>query len=164
MRPERRWLLAYFLVAFPAPVMAQGVLEHPMLNAPRGPVSIDGSGQHLIHGITNKSIFSLKVRWPTDQDGITRIGVCWESPRQEHEQFRTLVKNAVNNTWGLYSAIQFQYWGACTAKDTHAIHIAVGDYWPQSNLGTELAGVKNGLQLNFDFQAPGRMDVLQRNP
>jgi len=30
----------------------------------------------------------------------------------------------------------------------------VGDYWPQSNLGTELAGAKDGMRLNFDFRDP----------
>lgn len=154
MRTTLVCLLLCFLVTTSNPVIAQESLQHPLLPSPGGPISIDGSGEHLIHGITNKSIFYLKVKWPTDQDGVTRIGVCWESLRPGDEQYRSLVKNAVNNTWGLYSALEFQYWGACTPKDTHAIHIVVGGYWPQSNLGIELAGVEDGMKLNFNFENP----------
>jgi len=61
MIPKTSSLLLCFLISLPAPAAAQESLQHPMLSVPGGPISIDGSGQHLVHGITNKSIFYLKA-------------------------------------------------------------------------------------------------------
>jgi hypothetical protein len=105
-------------------------------------------------GIANKSFFFLDVKWPADSDGITRIGVCWDNPKPEHANFRSIVQLAVTHNWQLYSSVEFENWGQCTGADTHAIHVAVGDYWPQSGLGKSIAGVPGGTKLNFDFNAP----------
>jgi len=132
--------------------MSQNALQHPLLNSP-GSVLVFQDNE-LRNGIANKSIFALKTKWDTDGDGITRIPVCWENPRTEHQHFRDVTKTAVTGTWQLYSSIQFLNWGACTAADTTAIHISVGDYWPQSGIGKQSAGQSAGMQLNFDFNAP----------
>jgi Astacin (Peptidase family M12A) len=154
MHVKRLCILPIALVAFLGNAASQEMLQHPQLSSPSGPITIDGNSEYLLHGLTNKSLFYLKVKWPTDSDRITRIGVCWDKPRPEHEVSRQIVKSAVEGAWALYSSIEFQYWGECTEKDTHAIHIAVGDFWPQSNLGTELEGVTGGIKLNFDFRDP----------
>jgi hypothetical protein len=136
---------------------AQQPLQHPMLNSPASPVTIGGpNGDYLVvsDGISNRSLFYLKVKWPTDSDLRTRVPVCWENPRPEHASQRDTVKKAVTNSWQLFSSLQFQNWGPCTPADTGAIHIAVGDYWPQSGLGIETMGTAAGMKFNFDFNAP----------
>ncbi|WP_084030703.1 M57 family metalloprotease [Bradyrhizobium paxllaeri] len=134
---------------------AQQSLKHPMLDSPSPPLTIGGAnGDFLVHGISNKSFFNLRVKWPTDGDLFTRVPVCWENPKPEHASQREAVKKAVLNTWQLYSSLRFLNWGSCTADDKGAIHIAVGDYWPQSGLGIQTKGTAAGMKLNFDFNGP----------
>lgn len=130
-------------------------LDHPMLSSPASPVTIGGdNNDYLVHGISNKSFLYIRAKWPTDRDGVTRIPVCWEDPEPAHERQRELFRAAVINTWQLYSAIQFQNWGACDAQDTNAIHIAVGNYWPQSGIGVSIKGKAAGMKMNFSFDGP----------
>ena len=133
-------------------------MEHPQLRATDGErkFSIGGPANEylVLDGIERKSIFFVSGKWPTDVDGVTRIPVCWEDPKPVHASQRGLVESSVKTTWQLYSKIEFQNWSACTAADTHAIHIAVGDYWPQTILGVQIAGKDHGMKLNFDFAAP----------
>jgi hypothetical protein len=134
---------------------AQQPLQHPMLSSAASPLTIGGTNNdYLVHGVSNRAFFYLRVKWPTDSDLITRVPVCWEYPQPEHASQREAVKKAVVNTWQLFSSIHFQNWGTCTPADAAAIHIAVGDYWPQSYLGIETRGAAAGMKLNFNFDAP----------
>lgn len=112
-------------------------------------------------GVSERAFVYLKVKWHTDGDGITRIPVCWEAPKSGHDHFRDLVRTAVASTWEAHSTVRFLNWETCTAADKKAIHIAVGDYWPQSRLGIQLIGAPAGMKLNFDFNAPPQWTVCQ---
>jgi hypothetical protein len=119
--------------------------------------SIVGGGDRSLlayGGVQNKAFFLINARWPTDYDNITRIGVCWDDPKPEHEDFRTLVRRAATDTWQHNSSVLFENWGTCTPKDNHAIRIDVGDYWPTAGLGRSIANKPGGIKLNFDFNSP----------
>jgi hypothetical protein len=147
----------YFSAGAYAQQPPQYPLQHPALNSPSSGVSIGGTNGDVLlvqDGISDRAFINLKVKWPTDSDLLTRVPVCWENPTPEHARERDIVKTAISTTWQLFSSIRFQNWGPCTPADTGAIHIAVGDYWPQSSLGIETRGKPAGMKLNFDFNAP----------
>lgn len=89
-----------------------------------------------------------------------RLPVCWESPLP-NSAHRTLVRDAVENTWGAAGKIDFAEWDTCSAGDP-GVHIR-GSYaqlqagvtddpnWPHAEgYGQELDGVTAGVVLNFN--------------
>jgi hypothetical protein len=89
------------------------------------------------------------VIWDNDN-----IPVCWEDYRQSTSTNRTWVKNAVTSTWQTNSDLTFIGWGECASNST-GIRIKVEDRSDGSHttgLGDELAGVANGMVLNFTYQ------------
>jgi len=80
------------------------------------------------------------------------ISVCWDNPKPEHQQYRDLVKKAIENTWQKYSALKFTKW--CTASEEDCdIHIYINDTVPHTlALGTDIRNKKGGMVLNFAFE------------
>lgn len=91
------------------------------------------------------------------------ISVCWEPEGYlpQHESYRQLVQEAVVNSWedALFidedNYIQFVGWHMCTDQDTNSVRIQVGDFaddGPHTKaLGNKLAGLKDGMLLNFEM-------------
>jgi Matrixin len=92
------------------------------------------------------------------------VFVCWESPTDQDQTQRNLVRSAVADTWEKQSALQFIGWQECTPSFA-GIRILVKDdandgphvkflgkylaYDPDSGAARV---VKNGMVLNFTFE------------
>lgn len=77
------------------------------------------------------------------------IPVCWENPSDAIA--RAWVQQAVEGTWEANSDVDFTGWGTCAA-DASGIRIRIADIGPHTvGLGNNLAGVANGMTLNFTY-------------
>lgn len=82
----------------------------------------------------------------------TTIPVCWESYSQSTATNRSWVRNAITSTWQDNSKLRFIGWGQC-ASSSNGIRIRVEDRGPHTKgLGDNLAGMTNGMVLNFTYQ------------
>jgi len=83
----------------------------------------------------------------------TRIRVCWQSFGSATQDGRRWSQDAVENSWEAVSAVDFFGWGVCTPSDTNSIKILISDVGPHTKgLGSDLAGVDQGMVLNFTFR------------
>ena len=99
------------------------------------------------------------------------IPVCWENPTSVDAEARRWVRDAVERTWAEETNLRFSGWGRCPTLDGYGvagpliqpavlfpgIRIQVSDTednnWPRVKaLGREVAGVVNGMVLNFTFR------------
>ena len=85
-------------------------------------------------------------------------GTCWEvsASSNRHETERRLVQNSIKDTWSAYSDLVFYHWGRCSDDytDRNSIRISLTDDIPRvTAIGREIAGVRGGLKLNFDFSS-----------
>ena len=79
------------------------------------------------------------------------IQVCWENGDASDARERSLVQQAVGETWERYSAVHFVGWGPCQ-QDDPGIHIQISDTGPHTKgLGNKLDGRQAGMVLNFAF-------------
>lgn len=151
------WILPVVCVGPARGEDVPSALTHESLGSPASRFSIGGPGNRflIVDGISERAFVDLAGRWPTDPDKVTRIPVCWVQPKGEHEAQRRTVESSVVGTWGLFSRVRFQNWSACTAADTHAVRITVGDFWPSTNrIGVDAQGNPPSMNLNFDFEDP----------
>lgn len=82
------------------------------------------------------------VAWPD-----RTIRVCWENPRREHRQERTLVRKAVRSTWERESAVRFTGWRRCRPGD-RGIRVSVENTYPRTaGRGVEIDGAEAGVIL-----------------
>src|SRR5690242_6515135 len=75
-------------------------------------------------GISDQELFGTMLsssRWAAGP-----IHVCWEETAPSDARFRQISRQADEDTWQRYSAIQFTGWGACSGG-TAGIHIHVSD-------------------------------------
>lgn len=80
------------------------------------------------------------------------IEVCWENPSYLNSQQREWVREAVQNTWSKEANIHFTGWQTCVSSN-NGIRILISDDHPHcKGLGTMIAGMQNGMVLNFSFQ------------
>lgn len=90
------------------------------------------------HALTMKS----GTLWPN-----TKIQVCWEDPKLEHDQDRQVLRQAAESTWEKESAVQFTGWQACN-EDSRGIRVALKTARPRvRGRGVEMDGVKDGMVL-----------------
>ena len=82
--------------------------------------------------------------WPSPT-----ISVCWVNPGDA--QAMGWVRDQVASTWEAVSAVRFVGWNACTSQDTHSVRIEVGEFWPNSYIGTVAYNLPHSMQLNFTF-------------
>ena len=88
--------------------------------------------------ITDRAYPLMAAKWPF---GV--VFVCWEDFDQTMPAYRTLIRNAVSETWERHSGIEFPGWGECQPADM-GVRIAVIDDGPHVKfLGKFLNGVKN---------------------
>lgn len=81
----------------------------------------------------------------------TSIPVCWENPATWNDEERLWVRLAVQDTWEANSAVDFTGWGACSSG-SRGIRIRIRDVGPNTEeLGTDLDGLTDGMELNFTF-------------
>ncbi len=79
------------------------------------------------------------------------LDVCWENPGDVDPNYRTLVKQAVEDTWQKESKLRFGGWAQCQASSL-GIHIRAADEGPHTKaLGKYLDGRPEGMVLNFQF-------------
>lgn len=83
------------------------------------------------------------------------IDVCWEDYAQSSQEFRTIVKNAIDNTWKANSGVHFGNWGECknVGNTNNLIRIGVADTGPHvKKLGRYLNHMRNGMVINEKFK------------
>ncbi len=81
------------------------------------------------------------------------IPVCWEGDTTQYQTEKSWVRKKVANTWEKYSRVRFLGWSDCSSGSNSGIRIKVRDDNPHvKRLGRYLAGITNGMELNFDFQ------------
>lgn len=90
------------------------------------------------------------LTWKASSDGVTYIPVCWENASGYSTETQW-VKSAVKSTWESVANITFQNWGQCVTNG-RGIHILIKDSRSNSQVGTNLNGVNEGMELNFTFQ------------
>jgi hypothetical protein len=96
--------------------------------------------------IRDKAYFLRPSKWSSSS-----IYVCWENPSNADAGERKLVEEAVAEEWGANSALEFKGWGTC-APTFGGIRIRIEDSGPHvKKLGRELAGMPNGMVLNFTY-------------
>ena len=98
--------------------------------------------------IIDRAYPNLAVKWDD-----TTLFVCWETTETETSADRALVRQAVEESWAAASALAFEGWGDCQEASV-GIRIAVRDVGPYTaRLGKDLDGLKDGVILNFSYNA-----------
>ncbi len=91
--------------------------------------------------------------------GRRNIDVCWENPTATTPEKRRWVQDAVKNSWSAYAQVDFTGWGPCQGN-TNGIRILIKDDANDGphvkKLGNGLAGMKNGMLLNMDYNNWGK--------
>jgi hypothetical protein len=91
--------------------------------------------------------------WPTRLGEITRLPVCWENPTFENQRGRTLVQDAITETWQGHANLLFFGWDQCTDA-SQGIRILIEDSGPHVKaIGSGINRVRNGMVLNFTFRS-----------
>jgi hypothetical protein len=91
------------------------------------------------------------------------IYVCWENPTEANAHGRNIVETAVQNSWEAASGLNFVGWNQCF-DDSRGIRIRVSDVGPHvKGLGRRLDGMKDGMELNFDYKTWGSGCVDQKD-
>jgi hypothetical protein len=93
------------------------------------------------------------AKWPSLSSGKTIIPVSWENPNSYNATERQWVKEAIVQTWGSRTNIEFVGWGQATSS-SKGIRILINDsaHPHTKGLGTQLDGRKNGMELTFQFK------------
>ncbi|MBN2529461.1 MAG: hypothetical protein JXR76_23945 [Deltaproteobacteria bacterium] len=82
----------------------------------------------------------------------TTIPVCWENLSDSTSAQRTVVRNAIKQTWETYSGLNFTGWNQCSSS-SNGIRIGVKDTGPHTmGLGNNIAGMTNGMVLNATYK------------
>ncbi|WP_217353880.1 M12 family metallopeptidase, partial [Ruegeria arenilitoris] len=85
--------------------------------------------------------------WPN-----LEIPVCWENPSAANQTERQWVRDAVERSWETHSEVDFNGWGSCPNGTFAGVRIRVADEGAHvKRLGRYLAGVRDGMVLNFTF-------------
>lgn len=96
---------------------------------------------------TSSNANFLTRMWKIDQ-----IPVCWENPQSQDAILLELVEQTVNETWSEHSRLEFTGWGDCS-NDFPGVRIRIDDVAPHTKaLGRHLAGIQDGVVLNFSFE------------
>ena len=116
-------------------------------------------------GQISSPIYALKrALWKRPDHAIP---VCFESNlvNTRPASDMALIRSAAEDTWGTAldfdelpaeQRVHFVGWGECTSNDTDSIRIGAGDGSVRpyaSALGSEIAGLQNGIVFNFTFKS-----------
>lgn len=116
-------------------------------------VSVSAAGEPLRRGDINLLVEKYGVVLRDSKWHSNTIQVCWENIDDDFDQFRTLTRKAIEDTWEAYTPIRFAGWSKCETE-TDGIRISVADQGPHVKvLGRYLANRPDGMVLNFMFQA-----------
>jgi hypothetical protein len=116
-----------------------------------------GESDNTSVAFKNKGWPNVDLVWPG-----TSIAVCWENATEDNKWFRSVVKQAVHDTWESHSAVRFEGWEACV-DGNYGIRILISDEGPHTEgLGTVLDRIENGMILNASFKnwSPSCQDSL----
>lgn len=101
-------------------------------------------------GMSDEQLFGTalaKSKWPT-----MPIPVCWENASPSDAQYRSITRQAVEDTWERHSRVRFSGWSACTASSS-GIRIRIAEEGPHVKaLGRYLDKMPQGMVLNFTFK------------
>lgn len=80
-----------------------------------------------------------------------QISVCWENLNESSAADRTLVREAIADSWERHSRLSFIGWEACTSS-SRGIRITVNEGNPHvKGLGRRVNGMRSGMVLNHNF-------------
>jgi hypothetical protein len=138
------------MLALPAPVPA-GEQARPfgsgLLRSDAGREGIGAITAAQERNIVDRAFPLLASKWP-----FNIVYVCWEKPEASDYDKRTLVREAVRETWEAHSALRFRGWNTCSERST-GVRILVADEGPHVQfLGKYGDGVPGGMLLNFTFR------------
>lgn len=89
----------------------------------------------------------IELKWKTSS-----IPVCWENAAEVSEWYRSIVRQAIVDTWESNSGVKFSGWEHCVPNN-RGIRILVSDQGPHTKgLGILLDGKKNGMVLNATYK------------
>jgi hypothetical protein len=87
------------------------------------------------------------TKWPNP-----RITVCWEPTAIGFSKERQWVQDALNRSWEDASAVVFVGFVACPAGAFNGIRVGATKFEAKAfGTGTQIAGISNGIRLNFEF-------------
>jgi len=132
---------------------------------------ITATGQYLARGLASFQSSGAATPGATADFGIQayplmtalwtnqNIVTCWENPTPAYTNQMSAVANAIADTWQAASRIRFSGWKLCPASSPEGqqlVRILIDDSGPNNGprtlrLGKEVAGVPNGVLLNFTF-------------
>jgi len=97
--------------------------------------------------IVDRAYPLMAAKWP-----FNKVFVCWEELDEAYYNQRTLVREAVKDTWEAHSALQFVGWNKCNPGQV-GIRIHIEDTGPHVKaLGKFVSGMPNGMVLNFTYK------------
>ncbi len=100
-------------------------------------------------GVTDEKLFGTVLK--ESKWVVMPVQVCWENATQADAQYRSLTRQAVEETWERHSRVRFTGWGACT-KESRGIRISIAEQGPHVKaLGRYLDQRPQGMVLNFNF-------------
>jgi hypothetical protein len=119
-------------------------------------------------------------QWPSEEDGVAQIPVCWEllrvdgpsqsyyvQPTRQYSQETQWVKSAIEKSWGAAANLKFLGWDECR-PDEGGIRISIADGAPASyarktartpyeqklKSGKPLVQIEAHIVLNFNLFMP----------
>ena len=96
--------------------------------------------------ITDRAYPLMGAKWP-----FNKVFVCWEEDDPQYFAQRTLVREAIRDTWETNSGLEFIGWNTCN-EGASGILIHVEDTGPHVKfLGKFVNGVRHGMVLNFTY-------------
>lgn len=108
---------------------------------------IFGITKQMERDITDRAFVLTAAKWP-----FNKVFVCWEEADPQFFAQRTLVRDAIADTWETNSALQFIGWNTCQ-EGSEGIRIHIEDTGPHVKfLGKFVNAVKNGMVLNFTYE------------
>jgi hypothetical protein len=97
--------------------------------------------------IEDRAYPKLAAVWPSNV-----ITVCWENEAETTDPDRSLVKQAVEESWARHSALKFEGWRQC-GRGAVDLRIRVADVEARTlRLGKENRNIPHAIQLNFTFR------------
>lgn len=93
------------------------------------------------------SVFSNKI-WPSSE-----IKVCWEDTGSSYDTLKSWVRDAIQETWEIESAVTFTEWDQCAHGDP-GLHVKFFNQRGMSLVGTDANGADNGVQLDIWDRPP----------
>jgi hypothetical protein len=109
---------------------------------------VPGCGSKDIGPTSDVNFYALaKTRWQNP------VPVCFEKNSQRYPGASEIIKNRVIKEYSRTN-VRFTGWNMCAPREP-SIRIGITNTWPHTKgIGTQLKGMKNGVELAVDFSKP----------